>query len=278
MMDVTRAMGAASAPLEAPHSRDSGPRANDEAYRADPKQAAKSLALALRPWDFGNINHTFRFVFATAGPIVKEYFDGFVESEHGPRLLKERPDILAALDDRKALRAMPKGSFADAYLQYMNAAGMASASYFNEMADIKTCAVEFGWDEEVTWFIERQAALHDIFHVLSGYDPSIEGEVGVFMFTAGQYPYKFIAATFLGVFLGLPTKFRFVRWARFIRTAYMHGRNAKAIGYANLEELLPKPLSEVRAELGITEFDELFPEGLPKGGWLYRKFDELTQP
>jgi ubiquinone biosynthesis protein COQ4 len=247
-------------------------------YRADLKSAAKSFALLVRPWDFGNIQHSFRFFLAAAGPIIKDNFDRFVASEHGPRLLEKRPDLLTVLDDREALRRLPEESFGRAYLAYMESAGMATAGYFNDMAEIGRCAQDFGWDEDVTWFMERQAALHDIFHVLSGYDQSIEGEFGVFLFTAGQYPYKFILATFLLLFGGVPTKFRYRRWAKFLRGAYLHGRNAKRIGHADLENLLPKPLSEVRKELNITEFDELFPDGLPKGGWLYKKWEAAIVP
>lgn len=246
-------------------------------YRADVKAALKSFALLLRPWNFGGIEHSFRFFMAMAGPVIKQAFDDFLESEHGARLLEERPDLLTVLDDHESLAKLPEGSFGRAYLAYMTAAGMATAGYFNEMGDMKGCAKEFGWEPEVLWFMERQAALHDIFHVLSGYDQSIEGEIGVFEFTAGQYPYWFILAPFL-LFGIAPTKFRMIRWLRFLRTSYLHGKNAKPIGHADLENLLAKPLSEVRAELKISEFDELYPEGLPKGGWLYKKWESVIYP
>ena len=145
------------------------------------------------------------------------------------------------------------------------------------MADISASAREFGWEEEVTWFMERQAALHDIFHVISGYDQSMAGEIGVFKFTAGQYPYWFIKAPF-HLFTFGPTKFRMLRWLKFLRKAYLHGANAKPIGHADIENLLPLQLSEVRAQLDIADFDELYPEGLPNGGRLYDKWASLIVP
>ena len=53
-------------------------------------------------------------------------------------------------------------------------------------------------------------------------------------------------------------------------------KNAKPIGHADLERLLPRPLSEVRAALDIKELDEVHPNGLPKGGWVYEKWAQVV--
>ena len=83
---------------------------------------------------------------------------------------------------------MRKGSFADAYLEYLGGEGMGSASYFLEAAGLDEKAAQFGWSDDQLWFVKRMANSHDIFHVVSGYDRSIIGEVGVDAYTAGHMP------------------------------------------------------------------------------------------
>jgi ubiquinone biosynthesis protein COQ4 len=242
-------------------------------YERDVPQALTALAMIFRPWSFANIDQTFRFVFSLAGPTVKAHFDAFVATETGARLIKERPNIVAIQNDREALAAMPEGSFGRAYLDYVNQAGMADAGYFERKADVAACAAQFGWDEDVVWHVDRQAALHDIFHVLGGYDQSVEGEMGVFEFTAGQYPeLPFLNALF-APFPLFPPRFRPVPWLQYLSRAYKHGRDAEPIGFADLEALFPLPLDEVRRRLRIAPPEEVHPNGQPRGGFLYRWFD-----
>lgn len=269
MQTTAVATEAASAqPAQTPLSASGTPR-----YERDLPQAAKALAMIFRPWSFANIDQTFRFVFSLAGPIVKSHFDEFAATETGKRLLKERPNIVAAQNDREALAAMAEGSFGRAYLDYVDQAGMADAGYFERKADIGECAALFGWDEDVVWHVDRQAALHDIFHVLGGYDQSVEGEMGVFEFTAGQYPQLAFLNALFAPFPVFPARFRVRPWLRFLRRSYEHGRNAEPIGFADLEAMLPLPLEEVRRQLKIAPPEEVHPDGQPRGGFLYRWFD-----
>ena len=105
-------------------------------------------------------------------------------------LLAERPrrDLNALLSDREALAAMPVGSFADAYLRYLGGEDMGSAQYFLEAADLDEKARRFGWNEDQLWFVKRMANSHDLFHVITGYDRDVQGEVGIVAYTTGQIP------------------------------------------------------------------------------------------
>ena len=242
-------------------------------YDRNVPQALKAFAMILRPWSFANIDQTFRCVFSLAGPIVKSHFDEFAATETGKRLLKEKPSIVAVQNDREALAAMPEGSFGRAYLDYVTQAGMADAGYFQRKADIAACAAEFGWEDDVVWHVDRQAALHDIFHVLGGYDQSVEGEMGVFEFTAGQYPQLAFLNVMFAPFPLFPARLRPLPWLRYLLRAYKQGRDADPIGFADLEALLPLPLEEVRRRLKIAPPEEIHPNGQPRGGLLYRWFD-----
>ena len=129
-------------------------------------------------------------MFALAGPTVGKEFERFAAHPTGQRLLAERPrrDLNALLADHERLATMPAGSFAAAYVDYMGGAGMGSSDYFLAAANLEEKAARFGWTEEQCWFVRRMANSHDLFHVLSGYDRTILGEIGVDAFTAGQIP------------------------------------------------------------------------------------------
>ncbi len=105
-------------------------------------------------------------------------------------MLGEHPrrDLNAMLNSRETLAAMPKGSFAHAYLEYLGGDEMGSADYFLEAARLDEKARRFGWSDDQLWFVKRMANSHDLFHVVAGYDRDVTGEVGVVSFTAGQIP------------------------------------------------------------------------------------------
>jgi ubiquinone biosynthesis protein Coq4 len=105
------------------------------------------------------------------------------------------------------------------------------------------------------WLGQRMAFSHDVYHVITGFDGSVLGEYGLAAFCFTEFrdslnafvlsclPYvlipnfkqthKFIAAIIKGLILGLKSK--------------------PLVAY-QFEANWDKPLSEVRQELGISEF------------------------
>ena len=138
--------------------------------------------------DPGDLNNSFEAMFALAGPLVEKEFNRFAATGVGRKLLAQDPrsDLNALLADRRALAQMPAGSFAHAYLGYLGAEGMGSADYFLQAAELEEKADRFGWSGDQLWFVQRMANSHDLFHIVSGYDRSAVGEVGVVAYTAGQ--------------------------------------------------------------------------------------------
>jgi ubiquinone biosynthesis protein Coq4 len=90
---------------------------------------------------------------------------------------------------------------------------------------------------------------HDLWHVVSGYDTDVAGEVEVQAFTLGQLLTPFAFFVVLGGIARAPsTRSEVVR--RVIR-AFRRGRHAKPLCYRAWERRFVMPLSEVRAELGL---------------------------
>lgn len=223
------------------------------------------LRFVTTPSDLAN---SFEAMFALAGPTLEREFYRFSSDPVGRAMLDERPrrDLNALLGDRRALAAMPQGSFAHAYLDYLGGEGMGSAEYFLEAAALDEKARRFGWSEDQLWFVRRMANSHDLFHVVSGYDRDITGEVGVVCYTAGQIP--LLPLRLLLPYLVALKPSQPVRWARFVRDAYRHGRETPSLACVDYEALLPRPLGEARRAIGVRTLDEAHPRGIPAKGWL----------
>ncbi len=217
------------------------------------------------PSDLAN---SFEAMFALAGPTVEREFQRFAAHPVGAAMLAEEPrrDLNALLADRSRLESMPEGSFAAAYLDYLGGEEMGSADYFLEAADLEQKARRFGWSDDQLWFVRRMANSHDLFHIVAGYDRRVTGEIGVIAYTAGQVP--LLPLRLLLPYLLLLKPSQPVRWFRFVRDAYRHGRDTPSLACVDYEELLPLPLEVARREIGVPLFDEAHPAGVPEKGWL----------
>jgi ubiquinone biosynthesis protein COQ4 len=216
--------------------------------------------------DPGDLNNSFEAMFALAGPLVEKEFNTFARTEVGRKLLAQTPrsDLNAALADQPSLADMPLGSFAHAYLDYMGAQGMGSSDYFLKAAGLDEKARRFGWSEDQLWFVRRMANSHDLFHIVSGYDRSAVGEVGVVAYTAGQIrllPLRLSLLYFLTLKPSTP-----LSWARYIRDAYRHGSSTPSLACVDFESLLPLPLAEARRRIGGPTLEEAHDRGLPAPG------------
>ncbi len=217
------------------------------------------------PSDLAN---SFEAMFALAGPTIDRQFREFAQHPVGRAMLDEEPrrDLNTLLTDRRALEAMPQGSFAHAYLEYLGGEDMGSADYFLQAAGLDEKARRFGWSEDQLWFIKRMANSHDLFHIVAGYDRSVTGEVGVVCYTAGQVPLlplRLLLPYFLVLKPSQP-----VRWARYVRDAYRHGRETPSLACVDYEALLPLPLDEARRAIGVKPIEAAHPQGIPVKGWL----------
>jgi ubiquinone biosynthesis protein COQ4 len=222
----------------------------------------------------GGLESAFDAMFALAGPTVEREFDRFARHPLGLRLLAERPrrDLNALLADREQLQAMPADSFAAAYLEYMGGAGMGTSDYFLAAANLEEKAARFGWTKDQCWFVRRMANSHDLFHVVSGYDRTILGEVGVDAFTAGQIPLVPLKLLLAYLFLLKPSEP--LGWTQFVWRSYQHGRRTPSLACVDYEDLLGQPLSQVRHAIGMTPIEDVHPNGFPTRG---RKLQQMER-
>lgn len=208
-------------------------------------------------------DQVFEIIEALAGQSFERSFQRFTASREGRRLLVERPSLLAALSDREALRAMPDGSFGRAYLAFMESGGLTAEGLVeaDEIAAERSPHQAPQLDPDRQYVGDRTRDMHDLWHVLTGYGMDEAGEAANLAFTFGQIPsLGFALIVGAAAILGPPSLTLW--WQRYLVHAWQRGRNARNLVAAPYEELLPRPLAEVRDRLAIEPPEVAHPDGI----------------
>ncbi len=107
--------------------------------------------------------------------------------------------------------------------------------------------------DDISYMFYRYGKVHDLWHVLAGFDTSLEGEIGVLAFTYGQTlgPGSIMIASlfFLHLVLFKPTQLR--KCVATFQRGLEIGQNSKPLYMQNWEAMMGKPFNDVRRELSI---------------------------
>ena len=231
----------------------------------------------LNPVSEGGAKQMPRMLLYATGVEMLSGVEQMREHPTGQRVLAERPDLAAMLSNPAALGSMPSGSFGRAFHDATsNPNGvpgylLAGLIYRDGFFD------RYQMPDDARYVIERYRWVHDIIHVLTGYKTDLAGEGLLIYFDLGyrhSVPLSLGALSPMGlgplVFLRPHVGQR--RWRALLRDAHARGVAAKQRQppmTVYWEELLPRPLDEVRAELGIVPFEEDTSDWLSRS-WLGR--------
>jgi ubiquinone biosynthesis protein COQ4 len=195
----------------------------------------------------------FELVDAIGGQGDEPYFQAFAASDAGQALLREKPDLIAALADREALARMPTPSLGRAYLAFAEKRDF-SADGLQQVSDRTAVgALNAELDPERRWFYRRVTAMHDLWHVLTGYATDEPGEAQLLAFSLGQglggrsFRLLLLAAAWTG-----PWRSGFA-FQRSLLGAWWRGRRSAPLAEARWEALLPLSLGHVRGLLRLPE-------------------------
>ncbi|GHF11579.1 hypothetical protein GCM10017044_01710 [Kordiimonas sediminis] len=184
---------------------------------------------------------------ALSGSSQSRQFQRFMKTENGQRILRERPVLLNTLMDRDYLASLPVGSVGRTYLSFMEEENL-TADGLVEASEVSPIDVE---SEDFRLYLERMRDVHDLWHVLSGYGRDGFGEACVVAFSYAQTKSLGFAA------IALMGGYDFNKkvpghgiWSA-IWQAYRNGRKSAWLPAVMYEEILPRPLEEVRQELNI---------------------------
>ena len=174
------------------------------------------------------------------------------ETELGRRLLDERQDVLGPLVDRKTLRSLPQGSLGRELVAFLDEREIFPEELARKVREARADSGGFapGATPEVAYLHDRFRDLHDLWHVVTGYDNDWAGEYGVVALSAQQVGYRsqtiatFVSSS-LAALAGRPD---------ILGTWWKARRRAREAPYLLAEDwpaLLPLPLQEVRRRLHL---------------------------
>jgi ubiquinone biosynthesis protein COQ4 len=191
----------------------------------------------------GDTKQAFRIVDALSFQAPARLARRYRATAIGARRLRERRRLLDTLRDRDALAAMPDGSFGRAYLAFLDREGITA----DGLVEASLEGRERPTDPDEEYVQQELRDMHDLWHVLSGYRADLLGEAAVLAFSFAQTRHPgvgFLAG--LGLVVGREPGIR-----EFIVGGFRRGVRAAWLPAQDWEALLPLPLDDVRARLGI---------------------------
>jgi ubiquinone biosynthesis protein COQ4 len=198
--------------------------------------------------DKENTEHVFHIFEALPRKSFRDDARAFGESEQGRAVFAQERYLPDLLDDHERLRAMPEGSVAHAYCDFMEREGLSAGGLVAEAMKFNSVR----HDDMIEWYGARNRDTHDLLHVLTGYGRDPLGEQCVLAFTYGQDPS--LGHLFIGYTGGLNVKHQTKTKAPILRAITEAKRLGKAcprICEVSITDLLAQPLEEVRERFNI---------------------------
>ena len=229
--------------------------------RIRPLAALRAIRALIRDPDDTKL--VFDVISALSGRAGERLFARFERTEVGPRLLSDRPDLLARLSDRDALLALPQGTLGRTYGEFMRREQISADGLVDASLEGGT-GPDSDLSPEREWFGMRLRDMHDLWHVVSGYNRDLIGEASLLAFTYAQTRNRGIGLIVAAAWWRAGQEHPEVR--PIIREGYRRGKQAEWLPGQDWEALLERPLAEVRTHLGLgvpPTYTEMRSDGAP---------------
>ncbi|MEZ5571022.1 MAG: Coq4 family protein [Halioglobus sp.] len=186
------------------------------------------------------------FIGSLTGPSADRLFHKVWNDPVGRRILRERRDLRETLANRDYLSSLPAGSLGRTYFDWTSTRDFTADGIANEISH----QVGRELNDPRATMGARVVDMHDLWHVLNGWDSDLFGEIHLLGYSYAQlggWAWLILGLIANGI---LATKGRFAGVGYF-RTALRRGHKASLLVAVDWEAMLPLPLDEVRQRLSI---------------------------
>jgi ubiquinone biosynthesis protein COQ4 len=176
-------------------------------------------------------------------------FQDFLSQRDARDLERDRPCLAAIMDDWDRLEEFPAESLGRAYLalarrDQIRVGDLVAGAH--ALPDERERAP----DPLRRWYRDRMTAMHDLLHVLTGYDRDRAGELLLAAFTLGKFSLRPLRITMvLGPFAAPPHALPGL--LSDLGRARRRGAASRISRATRWEELLPLPICEVQTRLDV---------------------------
>jgi ubiquinone biosynthesis protein COQ4 len=212
-----------------------------------PFEALRALRELVRnPQDTAQV---FVIMRALSGDAIMKGCARFAATPTGAERLRHPQDLVPVLSDRARLATFPDGSLARAYLELVERAGITAQGLVTVSEEVASEYAQLTADQIV--YAQRLRDSHDLWHTVTGYGTDTFGEVCVVAFSYAQTGNLGFAAIALIGALKIARETGESKVLRAAWQAYRDGRRAAWLPAVAWEDLLGRPVAEVRQLLGI---------------------------
>ncbi len=215
--------------------------------RFRPLQALDAIRKLIR--DKEDTQQVFRLLQGLRGWSFERMFERFKKTPAGMRVIANREDLVDVLSDRRYLQSLPAGSLGRAFLTFIDGCGITPQGLNDAARDAGL--EDSNLSEDFRRFSSRVRVQHDLWHVVTGYGCDGFGEVCNVAFSYPQTGnFGFMVIAWAGA-RNYAKAYRSEPIMSAMWEGYRRGKRAAWLPGADWEALLPKPLADVRAELGL---------------------------
>jgi ubiquinone biosynthesis protein COQ4 len=211
--------------------------------RVAPLKALRAIRALIRDPD--DTPKVFEIIDALSGNAGERIFQRFRRTPNGERILHERRNLLARLDERESLKSLPPGTVGRIYADFaereqITGQGLADASMSARRDDL---------DPERRLFFDRLRDMHDLWHVVTGYGRDLVGEAALLAFSFAQTRNRGVGFIVAVAYLrasgdAAPARPLMVE-------GFRRGRRAAWLPGEDWEAILEQPLEVARQKLGL---------------------------
>ncbi|WP_312145179.1 Coq4 family protein [Brevundimonas sp.] len=217
------------------------------AHRLQPIRALRAMRRLVADKD--DTEQVFEIMNALSGRSPDWGYSRLLQTPEGGVQAYSRPELADRLQDRAWLEQFERGTVGAAYRDFIDAQNFSAYGLADESRKIADSEIEAAHPR--AWFARRMRDVHDIWHVLTGYEADALGEACLVAFSLPQTRSagfgliaSAIALQFMRARTGYPC-------ARAVFQAWRDGRRAAWLPGEDYERLFAEPLVVARRRLNI---------------------------
>ncbi|WP_439473261.1 Coq4 family protein [Brevundimonas sp.] len=217
-----------------------------EPQRLEPLKALQAFRRLIRNKE--DTAQVFEIMRALSGSSLGKGYNRMLDTLEGGRQAFLRDELAHRLDDPEWLARFGPGTVGAAYRQFRESRGFTAEGLADEARKVAPLADA---PHPVIWYSRRIRDVHDVWHVLTGYETDALGEACVVAFSYAQTDNLGFAFIGWGAAREINRENRSIPARRAVLQAYRNGRAARWLPGLDYEALFARQLDEARAWLNI---------------------------